>query len=240
MPGSSIFLKTTSKTSNEPSSVDKFLESVTGRSGGGRLIFALDATASRGPTWDMARGLQGDMIREAASIGRLDLQLVYFCGGSDGPKECSASDWMSDPARLARIMSRVECRAGYTQISRVLAHARRETAKTKVGALVFVGDACEDVEDDPDRLAGEAVQLGQLKTPVFAFQEGRNRTTENAFRKIADLSGGAYGRFDAGGVKQLGDLLRAVASFAAGGLTALAARKDQASVLLLEQLKEKR
>ena len=85
--------------------------------GNGRLIFALDATASRKPTWDIARDLTGDMIREAASVGSLGLQLVYFRGGSDGPRECVTTNWMSDPIRLAGIMANVECRAGYTQVT---------------------------------------------------------------------------------------------------------------------------
>ena len=46
----------------------------------GRLVFALDATMSRQPTWDSACALQADMFREAASIGGLDIQLVYFRG----------------------------------------------------------------------------------------------------------------------------------------------------------------
>ena len=46
----------------------------------GRLIFALDATMSRQPTWDTACTLQAEMFREAASIGGLDIQLVYFRG----------------------------------------------------------------------------------------------------------------------------------------------------------------
>src|SRR5438309_1802666 len=37
----------------------------------GRLIFALDATMSRQPTWDTACRLQADMFREAAAIGGL-------------------------------------------------------------------------------------------------------------------------------------------------------------------------
>ena len=41
----------------------------------GRLIFALDATMSRQPTWDMACALQADMFREAAAIGSLDIVL---------------------------------------------------------------------------------------------------------------------------------------------------------------------
>src|SRR5262245_16642685 len=50
----------------------------------GRLIFALDATMSRQPTWDTACRLQADMFREAASIGGLAVQLVYY----RGPAEC--------------------------------------------------------------------------------------------------------------------------------------------------------
>jgi hypothetical protein len=239
MSGTSIFLRNKDKSPSEPNSIDKFLETATGKaSGSGRLIVALDATASRSPMWDAARGLTGDMIREAASAGRLSLQLVYFRGGADGPKECSASDWTSDPVRLAQLMSKVECRAGYTQITRVLAHARRETLKARVGAVVLIGDACESVEDGLDHVCGEAAELGKLKTPVFVFQEGREPTAEKSFRKIADISGGAYGRFDAGGVKQLGELLKAVAAFAVGGVAALAARLDRESVLLLEQMKK--
>ena len=103
------------------------------------------------------------MIREAASVGSLSLQLVYFRGGSDGPRECLTSNWMSDPIRLAGTMANVECRAGYTQISRVLSHTRRETLKAKVGALVFVGDACEPFDDNLDRLCGDAVELGETE-----------------------------------------------------------------------------
>jgi hypothetical protein len=38
----------------------------------GRLIFALDATMSRQPTWDQACHLQAEMFREAAAVGGLD------------------------------------------------------------------------------------------------------------------------------------------------------------------------
>jgi hypothetical protein len=134
-------------------------------------------------------------------------------------------------------MARVECRAGYTQITRALAHARNETLKAKIGAVVLVGDACEPVDDNFDRINGIASELGKLKTPVFAFLEDRNPDAETGFRKIAELSGGAFGRFDAGGAKQLGDLLRAAAIVAVGGVQALAGRKDEASVLLLDQMR---
>ena len=79
--------------------VDRFLAAR--GAGSGRLVFALDATASRLPLWGMARELTAGMIREAASIGTLNLQLVYFRGGVDSPPECVASQWTSGSARLA-------------------------------------------------------------------------------------------------------------------------------------------
>src|SRR5499425_2692955 len=115
----------------------------TARSARGRLIFALDATMSRQPTWDTACALQADMFREAASVGGLDIQLVYFRGLG----ECRASGWISDGKQLANLMSRIDCRGGQTQIGKILSHARQEHARGKVQALVFVGDAMEEPID---------------------------------------------------------------------------------------------
>ena len=63
---------------------------------------------------------------------------------------------------------------------------------------------------------------------------------EKTYREIARLSRGAYCRFDSGAAHQLGELLRAVAAYASGGLDALgrlAANKDGPAMRLLEQLK---
>lgn len=243
MAGQSIFLrKNANSSSSEPSSVDKFIAAKTGKAPGinaGRLIFAFDATASRAPLWDMARGLTGDMVRATAAIARLEMQLVFFSGGLETPKRCSASDWISDPAQFTRIMAKVKCEAGYTQIHRALGCAKTETIREKVGAVILIGDACEPVEDPFPSVSRAARELGELKTPVFAFLEGRNPEAEAAFRKIAELSGGAFGRFDAGAAKQLGELLKAAALFAIGGFAALTGREDRGSVLLLQQLGKK-
>ena len=82
-------------------------------------------------------------------------------------------------------------------------------------ALVFVGDAMEEEIDDLCAAAGE---LGLLGVPVFMFQEGGDAIAENAYREIARLSHGAYCRFDTGAAHELGELLRAVAAYAAGGM----------------------
>jgi hypothetical protein len=196
----------------------------------GRLIFALDATASRQPTWDTACELQADMFREAGTVGGLDMQLVFYRGLG----ECKSSRWFSNGEQLAKTMSQIVCNAGHTQIEKILIHARKETKLLKVSALVFVGDA---MEDNPDTLAHEAGELGRFGVPVFMFQEGSDREVEHVFRDIARLTRGAYCRFDPGAARQLGDLLRAVAVYAAGGMTALAARRDAGAIKLLGQLR---
>jgi hypothetical protein len=199
----------------------------------GRLIFALDATMSRQPLWDTACRLQGDMFRETAAIGGLDVQLVYYRGLA----ECRASGWVSDARRLGGLMEKIDCRGGHTQIGKVLSHARSESERRKVQALVFVGDAMEEKIDDLCRAAGE---LGLLGLPAFMFQEGYDAVAEQAFREIARLTKGAYCRFDPGAAQQLGELLRAVAAYAAGGMKALAdlsARRDPGAIKLIGQMK---
>ncbi len=180
----------------------------------GRLVFALDATMSRQPTWDMACALQADMFRETAGLGSLDIRLVYYRGFN----ECRASGWISDSSQLAKLMSKIDCRGGNTQIGRILSDARREAVGSGIRAVVFVGDAMEEAVDD---LCAKAGELGLLKVPVFMFQEGHDGAAEQAFREIARLSGGAWCRFDPGAAAQLRELLRAAAAFAAGGREAL-------------------
>jgi len=199
----------------------------------GRLIFALDATMSRQPTWDTACRLQADMFREAAAIGGLDVQLVYYRGLS----ECRASRWVSQAERLGALMERIDCRGGHTQIGKVIAHAKRESQGLKVQTLVFVGDAMEEKLDDLCHAAGE---LGLLGVPAFMFQEGGDPITERAFREIARLTRGAYCRFDPGAAHQLAELLRAAAAYAAGGMRALAdlsARREAGAIKLIEQMR---
>jgi len=180
----------------------------------GRLIFAMDATMSRQPTWDMALALQADMFHAVKQVGGLDVQLVFFRGAS----ECRTSKWVGAPDALARLMTTVECHGGFTQIGKVLSHARQETEKRKVNALVYVGDC---MEEDADLLCGRAGELAMHGLPVFLFQEGHDPAAERTFRDIARITKGAWCRFDAGAAEQLRELLSAVAVYAAGGRQAL-------------------
>jgi hypothetical protein len=192
----------------------------------GRLLFALDATASRQPTWDRAAKIQGEMFLAAAGLGGLEVQLCFYRGFG----EFKTSPWLDRAPELVRMMTTVTCRAGQTQLGKVLQHAVNETRERKVAALVFVGDC---VEEDVDRLGALAGQLGVLGLPAFMFHEGSDKVAGFAFREIARLSGGAYCRFDQGSADQLRELLSAVAVFAAGGRPALAdlARRRGGAVL---------
>ncbi len=220
---------------SRPQEIEAFLEAARTMApaetagGRGRLIFALDATMSRQPTWDTALKLQSEMFEEAAKVGGLDIQLAYYRGFH----ECRASRWVGDARALRDLMTTIDCRGGHTQIGRILAHARKETGKKKVNVLVFVGDAMEEKIDD---LAAAAGELGLLGLKVFIFQEGRDASVERAFREIARLSGGAYARFDVNAAGQLAELLRAAAVYAAGGLKALA-KGGAGAQRLLEQLR---
>jgi len=215
------------------SEVDAFLNQVRGlqpaASGRGRLIFAMDATMSRQPSWDLALTLQSDLFSAVKEVGGLDVQLMYFRGFN----ECQASRWVGDPDALAGLMRQVHCEGGHTQIRKVLSHARQENEKRKVNALVYVGDCMEEDVDHLSQLAGE---LGLVGVPVFLFQEGDDKRAARAFKEIARLSRGAHCRFDAGSAGQLRELLTAVAVYATGGRKALETSKSGAAVRLLEQL----
>lgn len=180
----------------------------------GRLMFAMDATASREPSWDQACQIQAEMFNATASLGGLDVQLCYFRGF----REFHASPWVSDARRLAQQMTDVRCAGGMTQIGRTLAHAMDETRRAKVNALVYIGDC---MEEDMDALCASAGELGLLGVTVFMFHEGRDVVAERCFREISRLTRGAYCRFDAGSAEQLRQLLAAVAVYAAGGRKAL-------------------
>ncbi len=201
-----------------------------GAAGRGRLIFALDATASRRPTWDQACSVQGEMFLEADRLGGLDVQLVFYRGFD----ECKASRWVARAAELVKLMVRVGCRAGRTQIHRVLRHAINETGKQRVHALIFIGDACEESVDTLGDLAG---RLGLLGVKAFVFHEGRDPQAAYAFQEIARLTGGAACRFDASAPAELRALLRAVAAYAAGGRKALSdlSKREGGPVALIER-----
>ena len=197
----------------------------------GRLIFALDATMSRQPTWDLACEMQAEMFDAAAAVGGLAVQLAYFRGVG----ESRASPFVANARALRDLMVKIQCRGGQTQIRKVLGHVRREAEKRPVAALAYVGDA---MEENPDQLCQLAGEIGMLGVRAFMFHEGRDPEAERTFREIARLTRGAYLPFNRASAAELRSLLNAVATYAAGGLKALEKNKGAGAQLLLPQLRK--
>lgn len=202
--------------------------------GSGRLIFSLDATMSRQPTWDRAMKLQASMFEAVSDIKThdgpaLSVQLVYFRGYN----ECRASKWVIQSMALRDLMTGIECRGGQTQIGKVLSHTAKESGKTRVEALVFIGDA---MEENIDALCQKAGELGIKGTRCFFFQEGNDPVAERAFREISRLTRGAYFKLGPNSAKELADLLGAIAVYAQGGMKALQAGGKASEQKLLGQL----
>ena len=194
-----------------------------------RLIFALDATASRDPTWDMAMSLHAELFN-TASASNLSIQLVYYRGFN----QFQVSSWSNTASALLEKMQQVRCLGGATQIARFLAHVQKEAHETKLKAAVFIGDACEEKPDEIFSIAG---QLGLLRVPVIALQEGHDVYANHILGGIALRSGGAHIPFASGSVAELAQLLGAVATFATQGINALKKLESRAARLLLTQIK---
>ncbi|MCK2151287.1 VWA domain-containing protein [Marinobacter alexandrii] len=206
------------RTKSDKQSIEQFIHQVQKlpKGGGvkGRLIFALDATASREATWDEACHLQSELFLAAQDLGGLAIQLCYYRGF----REFKATGFVTETGQLLGLMNGVSCLGSRTQISRVLAHAMSETRTQPVKAVVFIGDCCEEPVDELCHTAGE---LGMLRTPVFMFHEGDDAHARAVFQQVSKLSGGAYAPFDRNSPQMLKDLMAAVAVYASGGAKAL-------------------
>jgi hypothetical protein len=197
----------------------------------GRLLFAMDATASREHAWDMACQIQADMFMSTQEIGNLEISLCYYRGYN----EFKSFDWSSNASKLRDQMLQVRCLAGHTQIKRTLEYAIQACVKQKIKAVVLVSDSFEESIDQVGVAAGK---LGMLGVPVFVFHEGHDPGAKNAFQHIAQLSNGAYCSFDHNSVAQLKELLCAVAAFTVGGFDALEKHSQQGSAIARSIIKQ--
>jgi hypothetical protein len=179
-----------------------------------RIIFGLDATASREPTWDQASQIQHEMFAAVQSDQRLAVQLCFYRGF----RELKASRFCHSATELQGLMGQVRCRGGHTQINRLLKHALKISRVDTLKAVLFVGDAIEESVDD---LCDQAGLLGLKKIPLFIFHEGHDVGVERTFRAMTKLSGGAYAPFDLASPDQLKRLLAGAAAYATGGHAAL-------------------
>ncbi len=194
-----------------------------------RLLFGIDATASRQPTWDLACRTQVELFSAAHQIANISVQLCFYRGFG----EFTTSNWLTSHLELKNFMKGVGCEGGQTQIVRLLKHALAEHKKLPIKALLFIGDACEE---NPNILFDLAGQCRLLHLPIFIFQEGHQRHASKVFHRLASLSGGVHTQFDQSSASVLSSLLGALARYVAGGEKALQNSAKRSDNILLEQL----
>lgn len=193
--------------------------------GHGRLIFALDATASRQPTWDCAAKLQAQMFGAASGVSGLQVQLVFFRG-----VQCQTSDWTRDANSLAAKMRKIFCESGTTQWLRVLRHIRQEHRRNPVSVAVCIGDAFEESADEAYAAVAEAPKLVMV-------QEGDDPLVSAVFARLAEKTGGLHFKLGPDSTHELAELLRGLGAYAVGGPEALKRLSTNSARLLLAQLK---
>src|SRR5262249_13436483 len=119
--------------------------------------------------------------------------------------------------------------------SDVLEQALHETRQAPVRAVVIIGDR---FHGDLDAAVATAKQLRAAGTRVFLLQ-GRSRSTEHAFRKLAEATGDAYHQFNPHIerlAERLPSMMEAITHYATAAKAALEARDDESANLLLEQM----
>ena len=176
----------------------------------GRILFGLDATASRQPMWDRATHIQAEMFEAALSLGGLQMQVAFYQGFGD----FKAFPWSNDPKKLISYMNKVQCLGGLTQINKFFEHALLELKKVKINAIVFIGDC---MEENADFIINNAGKLSLKGVPIFIFQEGNDPSASYVFSEVARISNGFHSIFDSNSSSKLKNLLKAIAIFAAGG-----------------------
>lgn len=189
-----------------------------------RIVFATDLTASRQPTIEPAKRLMDTMLR-ALPAGDLEMALAAHSGG----KVHSLSPFTTDPARLCALASKLQCRAGETQIAGII---RQALACDGVRVLVYVGDMCEElagvIEAAADKMAEReirAIMLHDTSLRGVHFSAETHDYARSVFDMLAERTGGVVLPFDISALERLAELLEAVAVLAAGGTDMLKAKE---------------
>lgn len=200
-----------------------------------RLLFTMDATASREASWNVAKEITGAMFE--AVPGALDVALAYHGGG----RLQEITPFSPESKAFLDKVHMVRCTAGKTALNQILAQA---TQITRLKALIYVGDCFEDSPTDAVELAG---QLKLRGVRCFLFHDASSKTlgydvetARTVFASIAKITGGALLPFDESSPQMVKALLEAISVYAAQGIKALEQKTKSlpAARLLLQQIRQ--
>ena len=198
-----------------------------------RLVFAVDATASRELAWTAARRVTDALVK--ALPGELDVALAVHGGG----RVHTFTAFTSDAATLRDRAAGVTCEAGTTRLLPILSTSLKQTS---VRVVVYIGDVFEESVPQGQRLA-DAMGAAGIKLIVLHDTADRAaRQDAEVFWDLAKRTGGCVLPFDASASARLRDLLSAVAVYAFGGEKLLRERRHElpGAPALLEHLGNRR
>ena len=179
-----------------------------------RLVFALDATASRERAWAAARQVTDSLF--GAAPGGIEVALAVHGGG----RMTAFGGFHRDVGALRDEAAGISCEPGPT---RMLDIVRESLRRPGVRAMVYIGDCFEEDESAALALAG-SLRLRGTKLVVLQDESSGTTSALRVFRAMAGRTGGIVLPFDAGSLDPLRDALGAVASYVAGGRDMLRVR----------------
>jgi hypothetical protein len=180
-----------------------------------RLVFAVDATASRSAAWETAKGLTDTLIE--ALPGQLEVSLAVHGGG----RVHTFTEFTAHARKLRKIAAGIRCEVGGTRLLDILGHVLECEG---VRVVVYIGDTFEECPDDARRLA-DALGARGIRIIILHDVAGEYGGG-HVFGDMARRTGGAVIPFDHSAVLRLRELLAAVAVLAVGGPSLLAERAD--------------
>ncbi len=194
-----------------------------------RLVFAVDATASREPAWAAARRVTDALVK--ALPGELDVALAVHGGG----RVHTFTGFTSDANTLRDRAAGVECVSGMTRLLPILSACGKQAG---VRVVIYVGDVFEESVLSGRRLADAMGVAGMKLIVLHDTADPAARRDAEVFWDLAKRTGGCVLPFDANAPGRLRDILSAVAVYAVGGEKLLRERRNElpGAVALLENL----
>jgi hypothetical protein len=196
---------------------------------GPRLIFAVDATASREPAWTAARRVTDVLVK--ALPGELDVALAVHSGS----RVHTFTPFTKDAATLRDRAAGVACEAGLTRLLPILSASLKHQA---VRVVVYIGDVFEESLNQGRQIADAMGAQGTKLIVLHDTADPASRRDAEVFWDLAKRTGGCVLPFNAEASGRLRDILSAVAVYAVGGEKLLRERRHElpGAVALLEHL----
>ncbi len=194
-----------------------------------RLVFAVDATASREPAWAAARQVTDALVK--ALPGELDVALAVH----GGTRVHTFTAFTNDATMLRDRAAGVTCEAGLTRMLPILSASLKQPA---VRVVVYIGDVFEESLLQGRQLADAMGRQGTKLIVLHDTSDHAAARSAELFWDLAKRTGGCVLPFEASASGKLRDLLSAVAVYAVGGEKLLRARQQSlpGAVMLLDHL----